>query len=116
MGKLTFLPSGKSVKTRPGTTIVAAARNARVIIPQRCGGHASCQMCKIRVENGEVSPPSVLELRKMSEADLAKGLRLGCQTKTTESDCTISIPEQKLKSIVSAALKRQQEDEENDWL
>lgn len=116
VAKLTFLPSGKSIKVRPGLTLIAAARNARVIIPQRCGGHASCLMCKVFVEAGAVSTPTALEQRKLSEADLACGMRLACQTQTTGADCTVRIPEAKLKSIVAAALKRQQDEEDNEWL
>lgn len=111
MAKLTFQPSGKTIKVRSGLSIIQAARTARVAIPQRCGGHASCQMCKIQVEEGSVSPPTILEQRKMSESDLAQGFRLACQMKTTDADCTIRIPETKLKSIVAAALKRQQDEE-----
>lgn len=112
MPKLTFLPSGKSVKARVGQNVISAARSARVVIPQRCGGHASCQMCKIIVEQGELSPPSVLELRKLPEADLRSGIRLSCQANVTNQDCTVRVPEPKLKSIVEAALKAQKAQEE----
>jgi 2Fe-2S ferredoxin len=112
MGKLTFLPSGKTIKVRPGQTLVSAASSARVIIPQRCGGHASCLMCRVVVEQGELSPPTVLERRKMPEKDLANGIRLSCQAKTTEGDCVVRIPESKWKSVVQAALERQRAEEE----
>lgn len=112
MPKLTFLPNGKSVQARVGQNVIQLARSARVVIPQRCGGHASCLMCKVIVEKGELSPPSNLEVRKMSESDLRDGLRLACQAHTTREDCTVRIPEPKLKSIVAAALKAQQEQEE----
>lgn len=116
MARLTFRPSGKTVKVRAGLTLIAAARTARVIIPQRCGGHASCLMCKVFVEDGQVSPPTALERRKLSETDLAQGMRLACQAQTTGADCAVRIPEAKLKSIVAAALKCQQDEEENEWL
>jgi 2Fe-2S ferredoxin len=115
MGKLFFLPSGKMMKVRPGQTLVNAARSARVIIPQRCGGHASCLMCRVVVEQGELSPPTVLERRKMPEQELANGIRLACQAKTTNSDCIVRIPEQKWKSVVQAALERQRSEEEDSW-
>lgn len=112
MPKLTFLPSGRSVKARAGQNVIQAARSARIVIPQRCGGHASCQMCKVIVEQGELSPPSALELRKLPETDLRTGIRLSCQAHVTAQDCVVRIPEPKLKSIVAAALKAQQEQEE----
>ncbi|MBU8712144.1 2Fe-2S iron-sulfur cluster-binding protein [Brevibacillus parabrevis] len=107
MGKVTFLPGGKSVKARAGQSLVSVAGNARIVIPQRCGGHASCLMCRVIVESGELAPPTVLELRKMPEQDLQQGLRLACQAKATENDCTVRIPESRLKSVVAAALERQ---------
>ncbi|TGU87827.1 NADH:quinone oxidoreductase, partial [Mesorhizobium sp. M00.F.Ca.ET.186.01.1.1] len=32
---------------------------------------------------------------------------LACQAKATENDCTVRIPESRLKSVVAAALERQ---------
>ncbi|MCK9912554.1 2Fe-2S iron-sulfur cluster-binding protein, partial [Microbacteriaceae bacterium K1510] len=71
MPQITFQPSGKTAKGRPGQTVVSVARSARVTIPQRCGGHASCLMCKVVKEAGELSPPTNLEIRKLSEKDIA---------------------------------------------
>ncbi|MFD2371782.1 2Fe-2S iron-sulfur cluster-binding protein [Brevibacillus sp. GCM10020057] len=112
MGKITFLPSGKSIKARPGQTLVSAAAAARVVIPQRCGGHASCLMCRVVLEKGELSAPSALERRKMPENDLLEGIRLGCQAKATDKDCTVRIPESRWKSVVQAALERQRNGED----
>ncbi|NRS46762.1 2Fe-2S iron-sulfur cluster-binding protein [Brevibacillus sp. HB2.2] len=113
MGKVTFLPSKKSVKARTGQTLVGVASSARVVIPQRCGGHASCLMCRVVVENGLLCPPTALEKRKLPEKDLANGIRLACQAKTTEKDCTVRIPESKLKSVVAAVLERQRKENED---
>ncbi|MFY0543047.1 2Fe-2S iron-sulfur cluster-binding protein [Brevibacillus sp. H7] len=113
MGKLTFLPSGKAIKVRPGQSVVGAARSARVVIPQRCGGHASCLMCRVVVEAGELTPPTALERRKMPEKDLNIGIRLACQAKTTNRDCIVRLPENKLKNVVQAALERQRMEEED---
>jgi 2Fe-2S ferredoxin len=115
MGKLTFLPSGKTIMVRPGQTVAIVARTARVIIPQRCGGHASCLMCRVVVEQGALSPPTPLERRKMPEKDLANGIRLACQAKTTQGDCVVRIPESKWKSVVQAALERQRAEEDDSW-
>jgi 2Fe-2S ferredoxin len=112
MAKITFRPSGKTTKTRAGLTVVSAARAARVAIPQRCGGHASCLLCKVILEAGELSQPTVLERRKLREQDLAQGVRLACQAKVAEKDCVIRVPENKLKSVVAALLEREQKDEE----
>jgi len=113
MGKMTFLPTGKSIKARAGQSVVSAAGSARVVIPQRCSGHASCLMCRIVLEKGELTAPTELELRKLSAQDLAQGIRLGCQAKATQQDCIVRIPENRLKSVVQAALQRQREENED---
>lgn len=112
MGKVTFLPGGKSIKARAGQTLVSAAAAARVVIPQRCGGHASCLMCRVVLETGELTSPTALEIRKLPEQDIAQGLRLACQAKATQRDCTVRIPESRLKSVVQAALERQRKENE----
>jgi len=112
MGKITFLPGGKSIKARAGQTLVSAAAAARVVIPQRCGGHASCLMCRVVLENGELTSPTALEIRKLPEQDISQGLRLACQAKATQRDCTVRIPESRLKSVVQAALERQRKENE----
>ncbi|CAM5791903.1 2Fe-2S iron-sulfur cluster-binding protein [Brevibacillus borstelensis] len=114
MAKITFLPAGKSIKARLGQSITSVAKAARVVIPQRCGGHASCLMCRVVVESGQLSEPSTLEKRKMPEADLGKGIRLACQAKVMGTDCSVRIPESKWKSVVQAALERQRLEEE-EW-
>ncbi|MEJ8544880.1 2Fe-2S iron-sulfur cluster-binding protein [Brevibacillus borstelensis] len=114
MAKITFLPAGKTMKARPGQSIMSVAKAARIVIPQRCGGHASCLMCRVVVVSGQVSEPSALEKRKMPEADLGNAIRLACQTKVTDKDCTVRIPESKWKSVVQAALEKQRLEEE-EW-
>ncbi len=114
MAKLTIWPAGKVMKVRPGQSLIQAARSARVVIPQRCGGHASCLMCKVVVEEGELAPPTALERRKLSEEALATGIRLACQAKTVDRDCVVRIPENKLKSVIAAALKRQAAEQDDE--
>ncbi|UFJ42796.1 2Fe-2S iron-sulfur cluster-binding protein [Brevibacillus humidisoli] len=114
MAKVTFLPSGKIVKGRSGQSLISLARSARVVIPQRCGGHASCHMCKVSIDQGTVSPPTILERRKMREADLNAGIRLACQTRLTDTDCTVRLHENKLKSVVAAALEREKQQQSED--
>ncbi|WP_126427325.1 2Fe-2S iron-sulfur cluster-binding protein [Brevibacillus marinus] len=114
MPNVTFLPAGITAKGRIGQSLISVARAARIVIPQRCGGHASCQMCRVYLEEGSVSAPTALERRKMREADLQAGLRLACQVRLTALDCTIRLPESKLKSVVQAALARQKEEQSDE--
>ncbi len=113
MPNVRFLPIDRSVHVRPGTSLLDAARRARVNIPTRCGGQASCFMCKVQVESGPVSEPNNKELSKMGELHLT-GTRLACQAKVSESDVVIELPESPLKLAVRKLLAEQQEGKEGD--
>lgn len=53
-----------------------------------CGGHGRCGKCRVTV-TGEISPPDDTERRKLSVADLEKGVRLACRV-TVWGDCTVT--------------------------
>jgi 2Fe-2S ferredoxin len=112
MGKVMFLPSQKSIQARPGQTILRVAAAARAAIPQRCSGRASCLMCRVVLEEGELTAPTDLERRKLSPHDLEANIRLACQARTTERNCTLRIPESRLKSVVQAALEKERRKKE----
>ncbi|WP_232696309.1 2Fe-2S iron-sulfur cluster-binding protein [Brevibacillus daliensis] len=114
MSLVTFLPSKRTYKARKGQNLLQIARAARVIIPTRCHGQASCLMCKVKIEAGAVGPPTDKEKRKLSAGDLKEGIRLSCQTIVTDEPCTVRIPEDRLKSVVQRALERQHMDQD-DW-
>ncbi|BAU28906.1 2Fe-2S ferredoxin [Aneurinibacillus soli] len=109
MAKVTFVPSGRSVEARQGETILRAASRARVPITQRCGGNGSCTMCKVRIDgDSKVSPPCEIEKRWISSAELARGVRLACQTKI-QGTTRVSLPQSKLAAVVQAQLAEQRE-------
>lgn len=108
--KIKFEPSGKSIDTRPGTTLLDAAYRAKVPIRVRCDGKASCLMCKVKVPDQHgLAPLNQNERLKLgSLAD--EGIRLACQAKIT-GDVTVHIPEDPLKAAIRAQLAKQQEDD-----
>ncbi|HZG85232.1 2Fe-2S iron-sulfur cluster-binding protein [Paenibacillus sp.] len=110
MPRVTFLPDGKTIDVRLGTTLLAAARMAGVGVRTRCGGVMGCLMCKVSVRDGSaVSPPQEGERRKMGAG--AGGMRLSCQAKAL-GDVTVEVPEDPLKAAVRKQLERQKEDED----
>ncbi len=112
MPRITFLPDGKTIAARPGTTLLGAAREAGVAVRTRCGGVAGCLMCKVKVQDpSAVSPRTDAERRKLGEdADE----RLACQTKALR-DATVIVPEDPLKAAVRRQLERQKEEEDGLW-
>ncbi|MBP1988900.1 2Fe-2S iron-sulfur cluster-binding protein [Paenibacillus eucommiae] len=107
--EVTFLPDGKKIRVRPGTTLLDAGRHARVTIRTRCGGKAACLMCKVKVEEQSgLTPMNQPEQLKLGEQG-AEGYRLACQARV-RGDVTVIIPEDPLKAAVRAQLARQAED------
>ncbi|UVI32381.1 2Fe-2S iron-sulfur cluster-binding protein [Paenibacillus spongiae] len=107
---ITFLPSGRKVAVRAGTTVLDASRKAGVAIRTRCGGKAACLMCKITTNGAGLSPLSEIERRKIAGLD-KQGMRLACQTKIT-GRATVEVPEDPLKAAVRKQLMRQAEEDE----
>jgi uncharacterized 2Fe-2S/4Fe-4S cluster protein (DUF4445 family) len=65
-----------------------AARLAGIEIGQPCGGQGRCGRCAVQVTDGNVRRRSTLRL---SEADVAQGYALACQT-VVEDDVEIYVP------------------------
>lgn len=77
--RVTFVPGGTSVEVEPGSTVLAAASRAGLVIPAPCGGRGACGRCAISVEAGELESPSAEELRALSRARTEPSrIRLAC--------------------------------------
>lgn len=112
-GRITFLPSGKTVQVRPGTSVLRAARSARIHLATRCGGNAGCLMCKVQVDAEHadaLTPPSDAERLKLGPL-LEQGTRLACQAKI-RGNAVVQLPEDPLKAAIRKQLERQREEEE----
>jgi len=116
MPRVMFLPDRRAVEVRPGTTLLEASRRARVAIRTRCGGMASCLMCKVGVPPAQASAlqePGPAE-RRMIGPLLQEGVRLSCQARV-RSDVTVTIPEDPLKAAIRKKLEEQQRERDELW-
>lgn len=68
-----------------------------------CGGHGKCGKCKV-VARGELSEISPTECEKLTEGEIAQGIRLACTTRVL-GDCEVStsLPSSSSHRIVSEA-------------
>ena len=57
-------------------------------MPLPCGGHGKCGKCKVRAM-GNLSPLSATEKERLTQDEIARGVRLACCTRI-EGDCTVS--------------------------
>jgi ferredoxin len=78
-----FRPSGKEAYVLSGTRLVEAAAEAGLVAEVPCGGEGLCGKCRMIVTAG-AQPPTVVECRWLSEAELAAGWRLACQMTVCE--------------------------------
>ncbi|KRE54364.1 2Fe-2S iron-sulfur cluster-binding protein [Paenibacillus sp. Soil522] len=113
-GEVTFWPSGRTIKVKPGTTLLDAARRANIPIRTRCGGKAACFMCKVTVRPGsELQPIADNERRKLSGLE-GDNIRLSCQAKVA-GKVNVEIPLDPLRSAVARQLARQAEETDELW-
>jgi uncharacterized 2Fe-2S/4Fe-4S cluster protein (DUF4445 family) len=79
-----------TVKVPTNTLLADAAHLAGIDIGQPCGGQGRCGRCAVQVTEGSARRRSTLRL---SEADIAQGYALACQT-VVEGDISIYVPPQ----------------------
>ncbi len=113
MAKIIFQSSGSKeniVEIKQGQTILRAARQGRVNLQHKCGGKASCTTCKVIIaDQTGISPVSTKEIRKLGEENIAKGLRLSCQTQVLH-EVVVKIPEDPYKARIRTLLQQQNQD------
>ncbi|MCD6519616.1 MAG: DUF4445 domain-containing protein [Anaerolineae bacterium] len=97
--KVRFEPFGVTTEVEAGKTLLEAAIVAGVEIESICGGLGVCGKCRVIVSGG-VSAPTSLEIRALTEEELAAGYRLACQA-IVESDVEVVVPEESRISRVS---------------
>lgn len=82
MIRITFVTSGgKSVEAPPNSNLLRVSLREKGGIPFKCGG-GICGTCKCTVESGRENLDDIKakERKHLSEAQLAQGMRLACQT------------------------------------
>lgn len=100
----------QTVKVRPGTTVLQAARKAGIAIATRCGGNASCFMCKVTIEDSSgLYPIKDNEKRKLGGSD-GNGIRLACQA-TVQTKVTVTLPQDPLRAAIAKQLQKQKEED-----
>lgn len=83
---MSFVPLGRSAEAKDNETILDVARRAGAPLGNSCGGVGVCARCKVRVLEGELSPPTSIELRcgKLEGTE-----RLACQA-VVRGDCSVT--------------------------
>ncbi|MFH1852010.1 MAG: NADH:ubiquinone reductase (Na(+)-transporting) subunit F, partial [Candidatus Neomarinimicrobiota bacterium] len=82
----------KSVKVRPGSTLLSALAGHKIFIPSACGGGGTCAQCKCQVleGGGDILPT---ETGHINRTEAKNHYRLACQVKIKQ-DLKIHIPDE----------------------
>lgn len=88
-------PVGRRIQIEGGKSILAAAQAAGVELIAICGGIGSCDSCRVRVREGELSPLTLEEEAIFQLTEISQGYRLACQA-IPLSDCRVDIPPESL--------------------
>ncbi len=92
---LVIEPLGRRITVTEGQSILAAARQAGILLNATCGGEGSCGRCVVRITAGQVSEPSLGEEAELGPQRLNNGWRLACQAQVC-GDVRIHIPAESL--------------------
>ncbi|MFW5739671.1 MAG: 2Fe-2S iron-sulfur cluster-binding protein [Myxococcota bacterium] len=71
-----FLPSGRSIRVRPGTTLLSAAMDGQLPLASSCDGTGICKACVVRVVEGTMNLSPVAPMEREAQLDIDQ--RLAC--------------------------------------
>ena len=81
---VTFLPDNKTIKVAAGTTLLAAAAHAGVIIDSLCGGEGLCGECQLQVISGKAMADKNA-ISFFSKDEIEHGYVLACRTRIADN-------------------------------
>ncbi|HAX95323.1 MAG TPA: hypothetical protein DCY35_02185 [Prolixibacteraceae bacterium] len=88
---INFEPIGKRVISHEDETLAESALRAGIDLITSCNGLGVCGSCKVQLIEGQLTPPTSNEVKKLRKLRDNPNMRLACQTFPV-SDVTIFIP------------------------
>lgn len=90
MPTVTFLPSGRSIEVKPGTTLFRAARECGLPVAASCDEEFICGKCNMTVLEGTgLSRQTEAERKMLVREGRPVGDRISCKT-SVYGDCVVS--------------------------
>jgi ferredoxin, 2Fe-2S len=117
MPKVTILPDGLTVDVEPGTSLLAASRQAGALHGSACGGVCACSSCHVHVLAGldSLGEPAERELDILERAfGVSATSRLGCQATVGEKDVTFEVTRESLQTWLDEHPEERQAVERGD--
>jgi uncharacterized 2Fe-2S/4Fe-4S cluster protein (DUF4445 family) len=73
----------------PGLSVREILDTSQLRVRSACGGVGGCGQCRIRVAQGEVTPPTATEVKRLGRGLLQQGWRLACQVRPVRGVCIV---------------------------
>ncbi|MEY8097269.1 NADH:ubiquinone reductase (Na(+)-transporting) subunit F [Falsihalocynthiibacter sp. S25ZX9] len=86
----------QEITAKTGNKLLTILSDGGMVIPSACGGAGTCGQCRVQVMEGR-TPALQTETALLSRQDIAKGVRLACQT-TLRDNISITLPESMLRA------------------
>jgi uncharacterized 2Fe-2S/4Fe-4S cluster protein (DUF4445 family) len=74
----------RELSVAPGTRILSAAHEAGIDITATCGGRGRCTSCRVKLVDGSIPPPTIMDEVQLGDDLVREGYRLACQWAVTE--------------------------------
>ena len=84
-------PIGLTIEVAEDQSLLDGLVGASVEIPTDCAGRGTCAKCLVRLGNGDLTPPSERELKRIPEKLRAEGWRLACQAYPRSARVSIEV-------------------------
>ncbi len=98
-----FLPEEREVVAEVGTTILDAATAAGVHLETICSGRGTCGKCRVLIKGYDAPPPTWVDNRRLSPAQLNAGWRMACEHPLTAGGTyTHPLVETNLRTVETA--------------
>ena len=92
-----------AIEVEDGVSLLeAVSKISNMHIDASCGGKGTCGKCKVKILKGELSEPSEMERKFLSNNEMGSGYRLSCMIEVTE-DIDVLINEINDKSQILTA-------------
>ncbi len=100
-------PIGRRVEIKQDQTLLDAAQQGGVDLTALCGGEGWCHGCRVRLEEGQLSPVTESEMKGLTDDERAMGFRLACQARPL-SNVKIEIPPESLATAQRLQIEGQE--------
>lgn len=92
---VTFEPLARRVRVADGTTLLEAARRARVGLQSVCGGGGTCHLCVVELDRSAALPTPRAERDLLDHVGAGPTARLACRVQI-DRDLSVTVPTRSL--------------------